>query len=250
MDMGSEGLNAVGNYRALVAGATGLVGSELIRQLIADEQYGSVTAIARQERPEGIDDPAGKLTWIKANWEHLEREIDGLQVDVVFSALGTTIKKAGSREAFRQVDLVYPVKLADWAARNKVKQFHSISSIGAVEKSLFFYSRIKGEMEAALQASHIPSIHLYRPSLLLGNRTEHRRGEEWAAALSRRMGFLWRGPLSRYRPIHASEVARAVRKSAASAFGQQAEAVYIYESHQMIAMGAARSKGEGTTDAN
>lgn len=115
-------------------------------------------------------------------------------------ALGTTLRRAGSRERFREVDLGYPLRIAELALRRGAGHFLLVSSVGADPGSRFFYSRVKGELEQAILELGYPAVTVVRPSLLLGERREFRPGEQ----IAKRFGFL--AP-PRYRPVHAADVA-------------------------------------------
>lgn len=200
-------------YTALVLGATGLVGSELAGQLLKDPAYEQVTALVRRLLP-GADP---KLRQVTVDYDRLELAKEYFRVDAVFCCLGTTMRTAGSKEAFRRVDLEYPDLAARLARESGVRYFAVVSALGADESSLFFYNRVKGEMERRIRDSGIPSVYVFQPSLLLGDRREHRTGEASAAKLSRSMPFLWSGPLRKYKPVHAKTVAAAMRAAVARA---------------------------------
>jgi uncharacterized protein YbjT (DUF2867 family) len=187
---------------ALVAGATGLVGGELVRQLAAHGGYARVTALVR--RPADLPDTVVPLT---ADFERLEDVADQLAAGHVFCALGTTIRTAGSRAAFRRVDHDYVVSLARLARAHGARHFLLVSSVGADPRSRVFYSRVKGEVESAVQTLGYPSLTIVRPSLLLGPRSEFRLGEALVKPL---------GPLfpRRYRPVHARAVAATMIRAA------------------------------------
>lgn len=203
----------------LLAGATGLVGGHALRLTLGDPRFDRVVVptrrpLPRPEREETdaeasdvLAEPPG-LDVRLVDFDRLEAEAAGLPVNAVACALGTTIRKAGSREAFRRVDRDYPVRLAELAARASADRFVLVSSAGANPRSPFFYSRVKGETEEAVKAAGIPGVSILRPSLLLGDRKERRAGEEWA----KRLAFLFP---SRYRAVHARDVARALLEEAA-----------------------------------
>jgi uncharacterized protein YbjT (DUF2867 family) len=128
----------------------------------------------------------------------------------VFCALGTTIRKAGSQAEFRKVDLDYPLALAKRSHALNARQFLVVSSVGADPRSSNFYLRTKGEMEQAVSAIPFHAIHIFRPSFLVGNRTERRPGEVVGAAIARKIRFLLIGALRRYRPVGADTVAAAM----------------------------------------
>jgi uncharacterized protein YbjT (DUF2867 family) len=188
---------------AILAGATGLVGSECLRLLL--NHYDSVTALVR--RPSNLAHP--KLT---------ERQIDFDRIGTieippgahVYCALGTTIKKAGSEEAFRQVDYEYPRMLASRAAAAGDARFMLVSSVGASAHSKNFYLRVKGELEEAVRALPLQSVHIFRPSFLMGNRAEKRSGEALGIGIARVLGLVMVGPLKKYHAIPAATVAAAM----------------------------------------
>lgn len=213
---------------ALVMGASGLVGHELVTQLLAAPAYGTVRVWVR--RPLPLSHP--KLVQQVVSFDNLDQEQNCLGVDDLFCALGTTMKKAGSPEAFRKVDYEYPLAAARLALAGGVRQFLLVSSAGANAASSVFYSRVKGEVEAAVAAVGLPGFQVFRPSLLLGERQESRPGERLAAAVSRALGFLFVGPLRRYRPISGADVARAMIVAA----GRAPSVTTIYESDEIASL--------------
>ncbi len=196
---------------ALLAGATGLVGSALLPLLLASERYAKVIVVGR--RPVATQHP--KLTQVVTELSKLEGERLRLIADDVYCCLGTTRQQAGSKEAFFEVDYLYVIKLAAVTAANFAAEFLVVSALGADAESRFYYSRVKGEMEAAVQQTPFRAIHIFRPSLLLGERATPRLGERvggWLLALARP---LLRGRWHKYRPIAAATVARAMLQAAA-----------------------------------
>ncbi|MBM7567480.1 NAD(P)H-binding protein [Paenibacillus sacheonensis] len=220
-------------YRALLAGATGLVGFQLLRQLLQDERCRSLTVLARRPLPllPGDEASSGKLRVISADFDHMEEALADVQADVVFCALGTTIRKAGSQEAFRQVDLGYPVALGEWAKAHGAGKMIAISAMGANARSAVFYNRVKGEMEAQLSAIGLRALQIVRPSLLLGKREEFRLGERAAIMLSPLLRLLMQGSLRKYRPVRAEDVAAFMREAAALPPDRLAPVVQIYDNH-------------------
>ena len=191
--------------RALVVGGTGLVGSRTIEHLADHAFYESVTCLVR--RPSIT--PRGKLRERVVDFSALQPS-DVTPVDDVFCALGTTMKKAGSREAFRHVDFELPLRIAELAASVGAKRLALVSSVGADAGASNFYLRTKGELEDALAKLPLAAFHVFRPSLLLGPREESRPGEAIASVLSRATKGLLVGRLRKYRPIEADQVARAM----------------------------------------
>ncbi len=195
---------------ALLAGATGLVGSALLPLLLASERYAKVIVVGR--RPVAVQHP--KLVQVVTEFDHLEKERLRLIADDVFCCLGTTIGQAGSREAFYRVDFLYVVQLAALTAANFAAQFLVVSALGADAESRFYYNRVKGEMEEAVRQTPFRAIHIFRPSLLLGERAAPRLGERLGAALLALVQPLLRGTWRNYRPVAAATVARAMLRAA------------------------------------
>jgi uncharacterized protein YbjT (DUF2867 family) len=191
---------------ALVAGSTGLIGSCLLKRLLTDSRYERVIALSRKPLP--YSHP--KLNVLMVTLESLPQVAPTLKADDWFCALGTTIKLAGTQEAFRRVDYDYPLALGTQAASSGAKQFLLVSSIGAKTTSSIFYSRVKGETERDLGGLTIPKLHLFRPSLLLGDRAEHRSGERFWGILMKGLNPLLQGSLRKYRSIQADTVAAAM----------------------------------------
>ena len=195
---------------ALLLGATGLVGGELLTLLLADPEYWQVTVLVRRNLPRSHP----KLVQRVVDFKDLPKAADAYRVDDVFCCLGTTIKKAGSQEAFRVVDYTYPLESAKLAARQGAGQYLLITALGADAKSSVFYNRVKGEVEEAIGKLPLKSLHIFRPSLLLGDRQESRTGEKIAVAVMKPLGFLLAGPLKKYRGIQARTVAQAMLRTA------------------------------------
>ena len=187
----------------LVAGSSGLVGSEIVRQLAGDPGVSRITMVIR--RPAGISAP--KAVPRIVDFEHLDADPAIFAVDQIFCALGTTIRAAGSQAAFRKVDFDYPLALARIGLAQGARHFLLVSALGADATSRIFYSRVKGELEDALRSLGYRSITIARPSLLLGKRDEFRLGERIGALV----GHLIPG---RYRPVEGELVAKALVDSA------------------------------------
>ena len=195
------------NKTALLAGASGLTGGYLLNLLLESPEYSSVIAYVRKSS--GLTHP--KLKEIVVNWENLQEPV---AAEDVFCCLGTTIKKAGSQEAFRRVDYNYPLQLAQIQLRGGSQQFLLASAIGADAKSSIFYSRVKGELENALQSIGYKSLHIFRPSFIAGPRKESRPGERIGLAIFSLLSPLFIGPLKKYAPIQAAHIARAMFRAA------------------------------------
>jgi uncharacterized protein YbjT (DUF2867 family) len=210
---------------ALIAGATGLVGNSLLRQLLADDLYSKILVVTRRR----IDISHPKLVQQLIDFDGIELFKPGFHVDDVFCALGTTIKTAGSKDAFYKVDYTYVLQLGIWAAASGVSKILIVSAMGANAKSGIFYNRVKGEMEVALSQLKMPQIQIFRPSLLMGNRTEKRNGEKFAQVVMSALGFLFTGRLLKYKGIHADMVARAMIAAAK----KDSKGFVVHESAEM-----------------
>jgi uncharacterized protein YbjT (DUF2867 family) len=198
---------------AAIAGATGLIGAHLLRRLLTDPAYEKIIALTR--RP--LDDfSSPKLQTLNGDFEMPEAGLQGAAIDDAFCALGTTIKKAGSQEAFRKVDHDYILAFARAAKAAGAKRFLLVSAMGASASSSVFYSRVKGETERGVRALGFETLHIFRPGLLLGERAEKRSGEEIGAALTSFLNPLMIGPLRDYRSIRGEAVAAAMRGAALS----------------------------------
>ncbi|MBI1966851.1 MAG: NAD(P)H-binding protein [Gemmatimonadetes bacterium] len=214
---------------ALLAGATGLVGGHVLKLLLADHDYSQVTVLTRRTLPLG----APKLVQQVADFDRLAELAPFPQADDVFCCLGTTIRRAGSQDAFYKVDFTYVHDLARLAAARGAKQLLLVSSLGANPRSRVFYNRVKGKVEDAVRALPLHGIHLFRPSLLLGARAEFRLGERIATVASRAVSWAFVGPLANYRPIAAEVVARAMVRVAKE--GREGATVYESQVIQRLA---------------
>jgi uncharacterized protein YbjT (DUF2867 family) len=191
--------------QALLAGATGLVGGQLLTRLLAHPAYSRVEVLVRRELP--VRNP--KLVQRVVDFEHLEA-VSGISADDVFCCLGTTIRKAGSQQAFRRVDHDYPLALAGLAKAAGAQQFLMVSALGADARSSVFYSRVKGETERDIAATGLTKVVFMRPSLLRGERQEVRTGERVGSVVGWLIAPLLIGPLRKYLPIDADHVAAAM----------------------------------------
>lgn len=190
-------------HSALLLGSSGLVGSHLLTLLLNSPHYATVHSLVR--RPSGRVHE--KLEEHVVDFDRLAASADAVRGNDVFCCLGTTIKVAGSQEAFRKVDLTYVVDAAATAQRNGASRFFVVSSIGASTRSSSFYLRVKGEMEETVARIPFASVGILRPSLLLGERKESRIGERIGAVGMKAASIAMVGPLRKLRPIEAADVA-------------------------------------------
>lgn len=221
---------------ALLAGASGLVGRYLLDQLTGAPEYDRVVAVVR--RPLEFEHP--KLVEVVADFAALERLPEPLRGDDAFCCLGTTLKRAGSRAAFRAVDHGAVLAFAWAAQRGGARRFFTVSALGADPASRFFYNRVKGETEEALDVLGFATLGIFRPGLLLGPREEVRVGERVAAAALALASPLLLGRLARYRPVHAAVVARAMVRAS---FGTGARGTMVFESDEIHDLGRAFGGG-------
>jgi uncharacterized protein YbjT (DUF2867 family) len=213
--------------KVLLLGATGLVGRHVLDGLLADDTCTHIRTFTRA--PVGNVPGTGKLDARVVDFDRSDQWRDQVAVDQVICALGTTIKKAGSRRAFRRVDYDYPLAVAQAARNLGCRHFLLVSAMGANPRSRIFYSRVKGQLEAALLTLEFEGLSLFRPSLLLGHRDEFRPGEAISRVLGRGLGA---AIPSVYRPIHARRVAAAMIQVAA----QHPAGNRIYTSADIAAM--------------
>lgn len=208
------------NRKACVLGATGLVGSNLVALLINDPDYSNINVITR--RKINVHNTVHQFI---ADSDNLQTVAHAFAVDDVYCCLGTTMKKAGSKEAFKQVDYDYVVKAAQLAYAQGAGQFLVISAVSAHPRSLFFYNRIKGQMEKDVAAIPFKAVHIFRPSLLLGQRQEKRFFEDVAQHCAKPLQYICKGPLKKYAPVEAQHVARSMQQAAKA----QLHGIYIHE---------------------
>ncbi len=191
---------------ALVFGATGQTGELLTDLLLLDDRYNKVKLFVRKS----TNRKHSKLVEIVNDLNDINLIKDEIIGDEVFCCLGTTIKKAGSQEAFKKVDYYLPLSIAKAAKENSVGTMVTISAVGANAKSNNFYTKTKGEVEQDIAAVGIPNTVFVRPSLLLGSRKEFRLGERIGKAVFSLINPLFVGKLKRYKAIHSETVAKAM----------------------------------------
>ena len=191
---------------ALIAGASGMVGGHCLQLLLKDSEYSKVVSIGRRQ----ISIKDEKLEQIVVDFDKLEEHADLFTADHIYCCLGTTIKKAKTKEQFKKVDLEYPLKMAGLAADNNAMCFSIITSLGASQSSPFFYSKVKGEVEDILATLNIPCINILQPSILYGDRGESRIGEKIGIFGMKAVGSLFVGGLKKYKGISGEQVALAM----------------------------------------
>ncbi|ABC28953.1 predicted nucleoside-diphosphate-sugar epimerase [Hahella chejuensis KCTC 2396] len=218
-----------GGRSALILGASGLVGGLCLRHLLASAHYAQVTAVVR--RLIEVDD--SKLTQKVVNFDRLEQELADTHTDDVFCCLGSTMKKAGGQEAFKRVDYEYPVAAARVMRRGGSTHFLLVSALGASEKSLFFYNRVKGKTERAILEEGFPFVTIFRPSLLLGERQESRFLEGVGVKAAAWLNPLMQGPLRKYAGLEANKLALRLVREAEEALTRSRPSILTLESDDL-----------------
>lgn len=211
--------------KAILLGASGSIGSSLLQQLLANDNYTEVLALVRKDL--NVEHP--KLKQLVLNFDELNKYASEITGDVVFCCLGTTKSQTPDRDQYRKIDYQYPLDVAWIAQTNGAESYHLISAIGANKNSSVFYTRTKGEVESDLKAVPFKSIHIYRPSLLDGERKNPRFIEKVSNAIMHVINPLLTGSWKKYRSIKVSAVAKAMVRQSLTA---QRE-IFIYESDQI-----------------
>ncbi|MES2061763.1 MAG: oxidoreductase [Bacteroidota bacterium] len=212
-------------YKAIIAGASGLIGSNLVNILLEAPQYAEVLVIVRKELP--IQHK--KLVQLVINFDELDKHTEAIKGHVIFSCLGTTKSQTPDKKLYRKIDYDYPLQLAQIAKQNGVEQFHVVTALGANKNSSTFYLKLKGELEDELQKQGLKTLHIYQPSMLMGERERNRWLERIATGIFKVIDPLLVGGLKKYRSIKGATVAHAMfKKSLESATG-----TFIYTSDKI-----------------
>jgi uncharacterized protein YbjT (DUF2867 family) len=192
--------------KAIVAGATGLIGSQLLDILLAGEDYDEVMIIVRKK----LNITHAKLTQLVIDFDELANHLSSITGEVIFSCLGTTKNKTPDTGTYYKIDHDYPLQLANMAKQNGIKQFHLVSAVGANPDSKTFYIRMKGETERDISALDLPSVYMYEPSMLTGRKQEKRFVEIFFEGLFKFINPLLNGKWKKYRSVSGATVARAM----------------------------------------
>ncbi len=218
------------NYTAVVIGGTGLIGSSLVNQLLNNNQYDKVIIIARRWN----DQHHPKMEVIIVNFEDKNELVQKFPLGShIFCCIGTTQKKvSGNKEAYRRIDFDIPYTIAKLGIEKGYSQYLLVSAAGANSTSSNFYLNLKGTLEDALCKLSFQSIHLFRPSVLLGKRKENRWGERLAKFFVIAFSFMLRGKMTKYKAIHSKKVAHAMLTAATKNKNGQ----FIYHYDEMITM--------------
>ncbi len=212
-------------YKAVIVGASGLIGRHLVNTLLLKHEYSEVISISRKKLPIH----SSKLKQVIAEFDDEEVYKKYITGRALFCCLGSTRNKTPDKKEYYKIDHDHPVRLAEIALENGVEQYHLVSSIGADVNSSNFYLKMKGETEEDIKKIGLKAVCIYRPSILVGERTESRKMERMAIKFMLLITPLLIGPLKKYRAIHAKVVAMAMFKTSL----KPREGVYIYSSEQI-----------------
>jgi len=219
----------MGNKTALIIGATGLVGRELTEALLSSDDYSKIKILTRKST--SLDDYRIEETIV--DFEKLVDFKDLIKADDVYCCIGTTMKKAGSEQEFIKIDYKYPIELAKHAiAAGGLGKYLVVTAVGANPGSSIFYNQVKGELERDLQELDIPALHIFRPSLLLGERKEFRFWESVGKMFSAFLSFFLIGSEKKLWAIQSRQVAVAMHKAAQ----EEGQGVFFYEPAKIRAL--------------
>jgi uncharacterized protein YbjT (DUF2867 family) len=211
--------------KAVIVGASGLVGGSLLEILLQSPAYQEVAVLVRKELPLAHS----KLKQVLVDFESLSQYESELNGHALFCCLGSTRKKTPDLAIYRKIDHDYPLQLAQIALKNGIQQYHLVSAMGANADSSNFYTKMKGETENDIKDVGLNCLHIYRPALLTGNRTEKRAGERFLFGLSKVIDPILIGGLRKYRSIAAATVANAMYKQSLI----KQEGVFIHPSDEI-----------------
>ncbi len=212
-------------YKVILVGASGLIGSNLLSELIKSEAISEVFLLVR--RSSGSSN--FKVKELIVNFDEPNSYSADIQADIIYSCLGTTKSETPNSALYRQIDLGYPLNLAKLGQQNGVTQFHIISSLGANAGSSNSYLKLKGELEQELKKLNIPSLHIYQPSFLIGERKKNRLADRIMKPIFNLIDPLLIGPLKKYRSIKAADVAKVMLNQSI----KNLQGTFIYPSIQI-----------------
>lgn len=196
--------------KAIVYGASGLVGSYILESLLNDTNYEQIIIVVRKDL--NIQHP--KLKILIGDFHSLANVVKGIYADEIFIALGTTQKKTPDRKQYYQIDHDYPILAAQLAKENGAKSVFLVSAIGANENSSVFYVKMKGETERDIINLNFDHTNIFRPSMILGNRKEKRTLEKVLISIFKVINPLFIGKSSKYKGIEAKDIAQSMVKAA------------------------------------
>ena len=207
---------------AVIIGATGAVGREIVNEILSGEYYDRIYILGRSSISKLPDD--SRLEKIIIDFNNIDFDMDILENADVFSSLGTTIKIAGTKENQRKIDVDYTVNFAK-LCEGKVRSFNVVSAIGAKRNSKNFYNSLKGELEDALKELNLGILRIFQPSLLISKRDDNRFLEEIFMKVAPIFQFVLKGKTKKYSPIEASLLGKVIVRFAIENKG---EGTYTY----------------------
>ena len=207
---------------AVIIGATGAVGREIVNEILSGEYYNRVYILGRSSISKLPDD--SRLEKIIIDFDNIDFDMDILENADVFASLGTTIKTAGSKENQRKIDVDYTVNFAK-LCEGKVRSFNVVSAIGANSKSKNFYNSLKGELEDKLKEMNLRTLRIFQPSLLISKRDDNRFLEEIFMKVAPIFQFVLKGKTKKYSPIEAGLLGKVIVRFATENKG---EGTYTY----------------------
>jgi uncharacterized protein YbjT (DUF2867 family) len=218
--------------KAIVAGATGLIGGFCLQELLKNSRYSQVLVLVR--KPLEMKHP--KLKQLVVDFDHLEKFSKQLKADDIYCCLGTSRKKSPTPEAYRKIEFEYAFKLARIISQNKAGKFLTVSSVGADVNSKYFYLQLKGEVEEVVGALPFKAVHIFRPSFIMGesNRRERRPMEAVLEMLLKPLSFLFIGPIRKYKPTAGKTIAIAMVNAA----NNKLQGVHVWEAKMIEDLGA------------
>ncbi|WP_291284871.1 NAD(P)H-binding protein [Flavobacterium sp.] len=197
--------------KAILYGASGLVGSYILENLLNNNNYEQVIIVVRKDL--NIQHP--KLKMLIGDFNSLSKVVKDIQADDVFIALGTTQKKTPDKKLYYQIDHDYPILASKLAKENGAKAVFLVSALGANATSSIFYTKLKGETEQGIINLNLEHTYIFRPSMILGDRKESRPMEKVFIGIFKLINPLFVGSLSKYKGIEAEDIAKAMVKSTA-----------------------------------
>jgi len=218
--------------KAIVVGATGLIGGFCLQELLKNSQYSQVLVLVRKL----LEIKHPKLKQLVVNFDHLEKFSKQLKANDIYCCLGTSRKKSPTPEAYRKIEFEYAFKLARITSQNKADKFLTVSSVGADSSSSYFYLKTKGEVEDVISSLPFKAVHIFRPSFILGesDRREHRPLEAVLERLLKPLSFLFVGPIRKYKPMAGKIIARGMVNAA----NNKLQGVHIWEGKMIEDLGA------------
>jgi len=191
---------------AIILGASGLTGQQLLAKLIADERYAAIKLFSRKK----TENTSSKVIEIVGDLLALENFKEDFTADELFVCIGTTAKKTPDKTQYKKIDFGIPAAAAKLAKENQIPTFLVVSAMGANAKSSVFYNKTKGEMEQAVLSEKIKHTYILRPSIIGGSRNENRPMEKIGIAIFKLLQPLMVGKLKKYRIIEAENIAKAM----------------------------------------